>query len=257
MLDYKILEELYQKYNRREFVSPDPLQFLYDYNSPEDREIVAIIAASLAYGRVAQILKSITKILKPMGKTPAAFIAENSSCEFRKIFANFKHRFTTGEDIAMLCEGIQDALKKYNSLENCFLAGYSESDKNVLIGLENFTQKLCKFFPKNSSYLLPAPSKGSACKRQMLFLRWMVRCDDVDPGGWSKIPASKLLVPLDTHMHKISTKFGLTSRKSADLKSAVEITDSFASINPDDPVKYDFALTRFGIREEMNIDDIT
>ena len=256
MLNHAKLEELYKKYNRRCFVSPDPLQFLYDYDTPDDREIVAIIAASLAYGRVAQILKSIAKILEPMGTAPAQFIRETSSCEFRKIFTNFKHRFTTGEDIEDLFEGIQAALKEYGSLQNCFIAGYSESDESILPALETFTKTLCKCFPNNSSYLLPAPSKGSACKRQMLFLRWMIRCDDVDPGGWSKIPTSKLLIPLDTHMHQISKKFGLTTRKSADLKSTIEITNAFASINPEDPVKYDFALTRFGIREDMNINDI-
>ena len=256
MLDHKKLEDLYEKYNRRCFVSPDPLQFLYDYNSPDDREVVAIIAASLAYGRVAQILKSIAKILEPMSAAPAQFIRETRSCEFHKIFAKFKHRFTTGEDIANLFEGIQAVLKRHGSLQNCFIAGYSESDETILPALEAFTKILCAFSPNNSSYLLPAPSKGSACKRQMLFLRWMIRCDNVDPGGWSKIPTSKLLIPLDTHMHQISTKFGLTSRKSADLKSTIEITNSFASINPQDPVKYDFALTRFGIREDMNINDI-
>lgn len=256
MLDYKKLEELYKKYNKRKFVSPDPLQCLYDYNNSNDREVVAILAASLAYGRVAQILKSIAKILEPMGATPSAFICEHSSCEFRRIFADFKHRFTTGEDIANLFTGIQAALKEYGSLQNCFVSGYSDSDENILPALEAFTKKLCQFFPNNTSYLLPAPSKGSACKRQMLFLRWMIRCDDVDPGGWNNIPNSKLLIPLDTHMHQISTKFKLTTRKNPDLKSTIEITNAFALINPQDPVKYDFTLTRFGIRDEMNISEI-
>ncbi len=256
MLDYSKLENLYEKYNKREFVSPDPLQFLYDYNTLADREIVAIIAASLAYGRVTQILKSVAKILKPMGRSPAMFLCETRRCEFRKIFADFKHRFTTGEDVVNLFEGINEALREYGSLQNCFTAGYSENDKNVLPALEAFTQKLCRFFPKKSSYLLPAPSKKSACKRQMLFLRWMIRHDNVDPGGWNNISPSKLLIPLDTHMQQIARKFNLTKRKNADLKSTIEITNSFALINPQDPVKYDFTLTRFGIREEMNINDI-
>ena len=90
----------------------------------------------------------------------------------------------------------------------------------------------------------------------MLFLRWMVRNDDVDPGGWHEIPTSKLIIPLDTHMHKISTIFGFTERKNADLKCAVEITEAFGELNKKDPVKYDFALTRFGIRDDMKIEDI-
>ena len=256
MLDYQKLENLYEKYNRREFVSPDPLQFLYEYDTPADREIVALISASLAYGRVAQILKSIQKILTPMEDSPAAFIRENSRCEFRRLFASFKHRFTTGEDIANLLAGIKTIIEEYGSLEECFVSGYSENDTSVIPALQVFTENICRYFNGQMSYLMPAPSRGSACKRPMLFLRWMVRNDAVDPGGWGRIPASKLIIPLDTHMHKISTRFGLTSRKSADLKSAIEITEAFASVNPADPVKYDFALTRFGIREEMSIEDI-
>ncbi|MFC1474950.1 TIGR02757 family protein, partial [bacterium] len=98
-----------------------------------------------------------------------------------------------------------------------------------------------------SCYLTPAPRRGSACKRMNLFLRWMVRRDDVDPGPWTDVPASKLVVPLDTHMHRISSGMGLTSRKQADLKTAIEITDAFRAISPEDPVRYDFALTRLGI----------
>ncbi|MBW2545477.1 MAG: TIGR02757 family protein, partial [Deltaproteobacteria bacterium] len=97
---------------------------------------------------------------------------------------------------------------------------------------------------------VPLPAKGSACKRLNLFLRWMVRRDDVDPGGWDDIPPSKLVIPLDTHMHRICLAFGFTKRKQADMKTALEITDSFRAIVPDDPVRYDFALTRLGIRKD-------
>jgi uncharacterized protein (TIGR02757 family) len=84
----------------------------------------------------------------------------------------------------------------------------------------------------------------------------MIRSDDVDPGGWNEIPSSKLIIPLDTHMYRFALKSGFTNRKSADLKTAVEITESFRKINPDDPVKYDFSLTRFGIRDELDPDDL-
>ena len=97
---------------------------------------------------------------------------------------------------------------------------------------------------------MPCPSGGSACKRLNLFMRWMVRCDEVDPGGWEEIPASSLVVPLDTHMYKICRALNLTGRRQADLRAAVEITKAFKKVAPDDPVRYDFALTRLGIREE-------
>jgi len=256
ILNYKKLEELYKKYNKRMLVSPDPLQFLYKYPSLQNREIVALIAASLAYGRVSQILKSVQVVLESTAPSPQSFIMGKKDCEVRKIFKDFKHRFTTGEDIADLFSGIKSALKKYGSLEACFRSGYSSDDKNIIPALNKFSEEICQFFPEGKSYLIPAPQRGSACKRPMLFLRWMIRKDEVDIGGWNTVPESKLIIPLDTHMHKIAIKFGLTSRKNADLKSAIEITESFAELNPKDPVKYDFALTRFGIRDDMKIEDI-
>jgi len=104
--------------------------------------------------------------------------------------------------------------------------------------------------------LLPCPEKGSACKRYHLYLRWMVRKDAVDPGGWDGISASKLIVPLDVHMHRICMGLGLTSRAQADLKTALEVTQRFRAIVPEDPVRYDFALTRTGIRNDLDLTGI-
>jgi len=108
----------------------------------------------------------------------------------------------------------------------------------------------------NPGHLLPLPRLGSACKRLNLFLRWMIRKDDVDPGGWENIPLSKLIIPLDTHMHKIGILTGLTSRKQANMRTAFEITDGFKKLVPEDPVKYDFSLTRIGIRGDANFEEI-
>ena len=102
--------------------------------------------------------------------------------------------------------------------------------------------------------MLPCPSRGSACKRLNLYMRWMVRRDDIDLGGWDRVPASKLVVPLDTHMHRIALAFGATRRKQANLRTALELTAAFRAIAPDDPVRYDFALTRFGIRSDMDVE---
>ncbi len=103
--------------------------------------------------------------------------------------------------------------------------------------------------PSDMTMLLPSPGKGSACKRLNLFLRWMVRSDDVDPGGWSGVDAGKLIVPLDTHMHRMGLEVGLTRRKQADMQAALEVTRAFRTIAPEDPVRYDFALTRLGIHD--------
>ena len=103
--------------------------------------------------------------------------------------------------------------------------------------------------------LLPSPSAGSACKRLNLFLRWMVRQDNVDPGGWDSVSPAKLIIPLDTHMHRIGRRLGLTPRRQADLRTAIEITEGFRGICPSDPVRYDFALTRLGIRRDEGVED--
>ena len=112
----------------------------------------------------------------------------------------------------------------------------------------------------SSSSLLPLPSRGSACKRLNLMLRWMVRKDDVDPGGWDDVDPSVLRVPLDVHMYRAGLLLELTSRKTTDWRTVEEITEGFRCIRPDDPTRYDFALTRFGIRQDMNpqelVDDL-
>ncbi len=255
-LNIEKLENVYELYNKREFISPDPLQFLYDYPELKDREIVGLIASTLAYGRVQQILKSIEKILKEMGRSPFEFVMNGSLESFRKTFDGFKHRFTTSEDMALMLAGIKNVIVEYENLENCFVAGMKSEDDDIVPAMKFFVEQIAAYFPDCKTYLLPHPAKGSACKRMNLYLRWMARCDDVDPGGWTKVSTSKLLIPLDTHMNNICRSHGLTKRKNADLKAVGEVTEAFRAVNPTDPTKYDFALTRFGIRDDMDINDI-
>ncbi|MBI2093046.1 MAG: TIGR02757 family protein [Deltaproteobacteria bacterium] len=249
-------EKLYKSYNKHEYIHPDPLEFVYNYTEPADREIAALIASSLAYGRVAQILKSVSHVLKIMGPSPAAYLLNNSEKNIRADFAGFRHRFTSGTDKASFLIGMKRAIEKYDSLGKCFAEGYKTGDANFLPALAFFVAKIAKLAGVKKLALLPSPEDGSACKRLNLFLRWMIRDDDVDTGCWKQLPPSKLIVPLDTHMHKIGLKLKLTKRKQANLRTAVEITKAFAFVSPKDPVKYDFALTRFGIRSDMKISDI-
>jgi uncharacterized protein (TIGR02757 family) len=240
------LDLLYETYNRREFVYPDPLIFLYQYEDLRNREIVGLIASSLAYGRVEQIIKSIAAVLDRM-PNPSSFLKSSSLKSLGFTFRHFKHRFTSGMDFAILLFSIKQSIEKYGSLYACFRAGFNNHDETVLPALRSFMQELliddhCKY-----NTLIPSPLKNSAFKRMNLFLRWMVRKDNVDPGGWEIIPASKLIVPLDTHLHRISLALNLTKRKQADIKTAYEITCALKKIDPEDPVKYDFALTRLGI----------
>lgn len=246
------LEKLYRTYNKRKYVHPDPLEFLYNYPDIRDREIAGLIASSLAYGRVVQILKSVERILGKMGPSPYKFVCKTRPADFVKIFCGFKHRFTTHCDVADLMGALHRILLEYGSINECFTAGMKKDDETVIPAMDNFLEVLnC-----TCGYLIPLPRRGSACKRMHLYLRWMVRKDDVDPGGWNGISPGKLVVPLDTHMANIGRTMVMTQRKSANQGMVLDITKAFREITPTDPVKYDFALTRFGIHPDMEMKDL-
>ena len=248
------LESLYAFYNSRKWVHPDPLEFLYDYGELNDREVAGLIASSLAYGRVAQILKSVSGVLEKMGPSPCGFLVSSTPSSLRCVFSDFKHRFTTGEELALMLMGTKFVIERYGSLYNCFLSGFNDGDETILTGLSYLVSELRTNLNGKSNSLLPMPEKGSACKRWNLFLRWMVRKDQVDPGGWNRVSPARLIIPLDTHMHRICLSLKLTERKNADMRTAIEITCAFRKMEPEDPVRYDFALTRLGIRTDADLD---
>jgi uncharacterized protein (TIGR02757 family) len=250
----KRLDELYAVYNQQTHVHPDPIEYLYDYTNPMDREIVGLIAASLAYGRVMQILKSVSHVLCIMGPSPAVYLKNASPKALRREFADFVHRFATGENLMALLLGIKQVIKAHGSLYECFLNGFRKRDGSVLSALTQFVRNLTEFKSLTAGHLVPLPEKGSACKRLNLFMRWMVRKDAVDPGGWDEIPESKLIIPLDVHMYRAGLLLGFTKRKQADMRTALEVTAGFKEIVPQDPVRYDFAITRLGMRNAQDLD---
>lgn len=243
----KKLECLYEKYNHRRYVHPDPVEFLYNYALPEDREIVGFLASALAYGRVQQINNSVSRVLQMMGASPSHFLCHTSWGSLRKLLDGFSHRFATGDDLAALLAGIGILAERHGSLHAVFLEGYSGKEDNILPALTCFANAIVAAAPADPGHLLPLPARGSACKRLNLFLRWMVRKDAVDPGGWHQIPASHLIIPLDTHMHRLGLKLGFTRRKQGNMITALEVTEGFKMISPQDPVRYDFILTRLGV----------
>lgn len=244
---------LFQQYHKRQLVSPDPLQFLYEYPNIQDREIVALLCACFAYGNVKQILKNLSTILAKI-KNPHAFTLVCTAATLRKTFNGFKYRFTTEEQLCNLLLSIRRILKQYGSLEACFLAGYRPEQATVCEALRAFATQLRANGEVGT--LVPDPAKNSALKRLNLFLRWLVRCDEVDPGGWTVVKTAQLIVPLDVHMHRVARRLKLTNRNAPDMKTALEISCGFAQFNPQDPVCYDFCLTRFGIRDDMDEDDL-
>ncbi len=247
-----VLERLYEKYNHHSLIKPDPLQFVYKYRRKADMEVVALLASALAYGRVGQIEKSLTNLFGRMGNSPFEY-ALNFNAKQREKLKSFKHRFTTGDDISNLLELLQVALSRFGSIEELFMRGVSGGDKNIIPALSRFCDSLTAAHngqtARSLKYLLAAPARGSACKRLNLFLRWMVRDDDVDTGLWKSIDKAMLVVPIDVHMARLCKILGFYDRKSVSLSTALEITDSFRGIEPGDPVKYDFALFGLGVFE--------
>ena len=252
-----ILERLYSRYNHRRLIKPDPLQFVYRYSTPADMEIAGFLSADLAYGRVQQIEKGLADLFSRMDEHPFDF-TRNFDKHGRQRLKSFRHRFTAGDDISDLLELLKDVLEENGSIEKYFLLGYGKNDGNIITALSRFCDGLLAIYAKRHGgtitkglrYLLVSPSAGSACKRLNLFLRWMVRDDEVDTGLWKSIDRAKLIVPIDVHMGRLCRILGLYTRRTTSLPAAVEITKRFAEMEPADPVKYDFALSRVGIVED-------
>lgn len=249
------LEELYAASNRRDLVHIDPLSFVHRYENAGDREVIGFIASSLAYGRVAQIQRSVERILECMGEHPLEYLMTTTDTELEETFRDFVHRFTTGREIIGTLRGLREVIDRYGSIEHCMLAGMTgdhqtgrSDDLPVISGLCHLTGEINRPLGGGYNNLVPCPEKGSAVKRLNLYLRWMIRKDEVDLGVWESISPAELIVPLDVHVFRISRLLGLTNRKQADMKTAREITCAFRLISPDDPVKYDFALASLGIK---------
>ncbi|OQY00513.1 MAG: TIGR02757 family protein [Desulfobacteraceae bacterium 4572_130] len=235
-------------------MDPDPLLFLYDYSKKKDIEIAGLIAACFAYGKVFSIMKILRNIFKTMKISPYNYLVSNSEKTIVRDFKGFKYRFTKDFHLSNLLLAIKKIINDFSSLKKCFYKGWSSKDDTILQSLTFFYKQITQ--KGKIGHLMGDPEKKSACKKSNLFLRWMVRKDDIDLGLWNKISPAKLIVPLDTHMHKIGLMLKFTKRKSADIKTAMEITKGFKQISKQDPVKYDFSLTRFGIRQNLSMDKL-
>jgi len=288
-MDYKrlkkYLDKLYETFDIK-YLSPDPLEIVHKFQNPLDKEIIGLLASILAYGNVTTIIKSVNSVIETIGSSPINFILDFNPQKDTQRFAFFKHRFTSGMDIANIFFILKNIYKEYGSLKEFYYIGYNDSDEDIKNSLISFVDrflsypvifdnkdkkvavrfnahnKLCRINPTVTAiskakdfpslrYLFPSPRQGSACKRLNLFLRWMVRRGDkLDFGLWNKINPNKLIIPVDTHIAKICRNIGLTTRNSADWKMAKEITENLKKLDPDDPVKYDFVITRLGIVEK-------
>jgi uncharacterized protein (TIGR02757 family) len=253
------LDDLYEHYDTR-FVDPDPLQFVRLQETDADREVVGLIASSLAYGNVKQIKRSIGTVLETLGPHPAEAIRRLGPGEAAERLQGFKHRFNTGRDVACLLHYMQQMLASHGSIERFFAAGASGESAHVGPALSSFVARTLalshgglygrgRALPADAGvrFFLPSPDSGSGCKRLNLYLRWMVRRGGVDLGVWSAVQPSQLVIPLDAHVLAIARRVRLTRYKGPGWAMALDITARLRQLDPEDPVKYDFAFHRMGL----------
>jgi len=255
------LEALYRLYGP-ETAATDPILFVGRYAAPEDREVAGWIASAFAYGQVSTIQASVGRLLAALGPQPAA--ALDAIRDFRELAGDalhgFRHRFHGARDAAALLFAIARARESGGgTLKGFFERELRDGDRDVAPLLSRAVARIETFdyrpvlgtrrFPERSPvrFFFPDPAGGSACKRWNLYLRWMVRSDALDFGLWRGIPTDRLVVPTDTHVHRIARRLGLTRRRAADWKAARQITDALARFDSRDPVRFDYALCRIGI----------
>ena len=251
-----VLDRLYSDFNYPDSAA-DPIQIVRRYERPDDREVVGFCAASLAFGRVASVLQSIERLVAILGRRPADYVRRFEPARDIGAFKGLVHRWTRERDIAALIWIIRQMLDRSGSVEGFFLEGYDANAADLASALDSFSERAMALdltavygrVPKRPGvgYFFPRPSKGSACKRLNLFLRWMIRHDALDLGVWTRVPPSKLVVPLDTHVIRVGRCLELTRLQSPGWKMASDITASLARIDRDDPTRYDFSICHLGM----------
>lgn len=269
----RALEDIFEACHRPSLVDPDPLSVALSYPDAGDREVAGLFCACMALGRARSIVDACAAALAPFGPRPADALASMTGEEACAAVGRPAYRFFTRRDMAALLRACAVLRGRFGSLEAAFAAPphrisvpprrpYAGPSAALLARCDSFVDRLLESARAEASgpgplapNLLPAPRGGSACKRLMLFLRWMVRRDEVDPGPWTLVSPAELVVPLDVHVHRIARELGLTSRAAADLAAALEVTDALRSLDPADPVRFDFALARLGIRNDYHLKD--
>jgi uncharacterized protein (TIGR02757 family) len=251
------LDAQYAGFNRPDSAL-DPIQIVCRYRRVDDREVVAFIAAGLAFGRVASVMASVDAVCRVLGPAPAQFVRAFAPDRDGAPLRLIGHRWTRGVDIVGFIWILRALLHAHGSLERAFAAGLQPDAPHFGDAIERVSAfaRVVDLRPAygprvpatpGAWYFFSRPSTGSACKRINLFLRWMVRHDSVDPGGWTTLPPRALVVPLDTHTIRLGRCLKLTRRVSPGWKMAVDITDSLRALDPIDPVRYDFALCHLGM----------
>lgn len=263
-----VLERLYAEYHRPQFLASDPLGIVRRFDAPADREVVALVAASFAFGNVKSINGAVERVLAPHLPHPARSFAAREPREWTRLYRGFSYRWLREEDVRLYGAWIGGALRRHGTLGALWQSLDDSREETVLPTLARWVDALTAMpvgglrarqrelrrasgavsaLPSGAHLLLTSPRGASACKRMCLFLRWMIRPDDgIDLALWDISP-SRLVMPVDTHVLQMARALGLTRRNTADKRTAIEITECLRRIDPGDPIRFDFSMVRPGI----------
>lgn len=243
------LDAKVRQYNNDVFIKDDPISIPHRFTKKQDKEIMGFLAATFAWGQRKTIIQKSLDLAQRFNNKPHEFILHYQESELRHLLG-FKHRTFNDTDLLYFVDFLHRHYSKYDSLEDAFLPN------GEFISIENSLSHFERYFfdysdaPCRTRKHVATPARNSTCKRLNMFLRWMVRDDKlgVDFGLWRRIPRQALICPIDVHVDRTARQLGLISRKQTDWKTALELTENLRLLDPDDPVKYDFAL--FGLSVE-------
>ncbi|HHB78425.1 MAG TPA: TIGR02757 family protein [Saprospiraceae bacterium] len=243
-----LLETAYRTYHIKGFIENDPISIPHEFSRKQDIEIMGFWTAVLSWGRRASIIKSAHRLTELMDGAPYDFIKHHQEKDLIP-FTKFVHRTFQPTDALYFIHFLHDYYQTHDTLEDAFAQAINPTDPNVKNGLIAFHELFFSLpdAPDRTRKHIPTPLRKSSCKRLNMFLRWMVRDGQVDFGIWKQIKTDQLLIPLDVHVERMGKKLGLLHRKQRDWKAVEELTQNLKKFDPDDPVKYDFALFGLGL----------
>lgn len=244
------LDAAVARFNRPAFIESDPISIPHRYSQLQDREIMGFWTAMLAWGQRKTIIQSANRLSEWMDHAPYDFMLHHQEQD-RARFESFKHRTFQALDTLWFLEFFQQFYRQHASLETAFARHLGPQDLTVENALRGFHEDFFDhpYAPERTRKHVATPARGSTCKRINMFLRWMVRQDarGVDFGVWQQIRPSQLLIPLDVHVDRVARRLGLLQRKQTDWQAVLELTENLRAFDPEDPVRYDFALFGLGV----------
>lgn len=241
------LDKLVQKYETIEFIKNDPIQFPHRFKNDRDIELAGFIASLFAYGNRKVFIKKLNELFDIMQNEPLNFVQNFD----KKSLKNFSYRFSKDYEITELFN-ILKKLYKTSNLKELFEYGYQTKDIFYMeqVVIDFFYSQVQNDVGQGFYHLLPNPQKNGAMKRMNMLLRWFVRDGVVDLGIWKFIKKSELLIPLDTHVAKLSREMKILNRSSNDRKAVIELSNKLKEFDSQDPIKYDFAIFGLGVDKE-------